>query len=81
MKGKVRVGKLDIDESPGVATKLGIKSIPTLVVFKGGKESARHVGATNKDALVRLIGAGDAGEHPACGPAERRADSPKGTSA
>ncbi len=55
-KGKVRVGKLDIDDSPGVATKFAIKSVPTILVFKNGKESGRHVGLTNKDTLVKLLG-------------------------
>ena len=54
--GKVRVGKLDIDDSPGVATKFAIKSVPTVLVFKGGKESGRHVGVTNKDTLLKLLG-------------------------
>ena len=56
LKGKVKVGKLDIDDSPAVATKLAIKSVPTIVVFKSGKESGRHVGVTNKDTLVKLLG-------------------------
>jgi thioredoxin 1 len=55
--GKVRVGKLDIDDSPGVAAKFGIRGVPTVVVFKGGKESGRHVGVTNKETLLKLIGA------------------------
>src|SRR5438445_9855773 len=55
--GKVKVGKLDIDDSPGVAAKFGILGVPTVVVFKGGKESARHVGVTNKETLMKLIGA------------------------
>ena len=55
-KGKVKVGKLDIDDSPGVAAKFGIKSVPTILVFKGGKESGRHVGVTNKETLVKLLG-------------------------
>jgi thioredoxin 1 len=38
-KGKVRVGKLDIDDSPAVASKFGIKSVPTILVFKEGRES------------------------------------------
>ena len=56
LKGKAKVGKLDIDDSPNIATKLAIKSVPTLVVFKSGKESGRHVGVTNKDTLVKLLG-------------------------
>jgi thioredoxin 1 len=55
-KGKVKVGKLDIDDSPGVATKFGIKSVPTILVFKGGKESGRHVGMTSKETLLKLLG-------------------------
>ena len=55
-KGKVRVGKLDIDESPGVASKFGIRGVPTVVVFKEGKEAGRHVGVTNKDTLLKLLG-------------------------
>jgi thioredoxin 1 len=55
-KGKVKVGKLDIDDSPGVASKFGIRSVPTILVFKDGKESGRHVGMTNKETLVKLLG-------------------------
>ena len=55
-EGKVKVGKLDIDDSPAVATKFGIRGVPTVVVFKGGKEAARHVGVTNKETLVKLLG-------------------------
>ena len=55
-KGKVRVGKLDIDDSPAVASKFAIKSVPTVLVFKDGKESGRHVGVTNKETLLKLLG-------------------------
>jgi thioredoxin 1 len=55
-QGKVRVGKLDIDDSPGVATKFGIRGVPTVLVFKEGKESGRHVGVTNKETLLKLVG-------------------------
>lgn len=55
-KGKVKVGQLDIDDSPGVASKFAIKSVPTILIFKGGKESGRHVGVTNKETLVKLLG-------------------------
>ncbi len=54
--GKVRVGKLDIDDSPSVASKFGIRGVPTVLVFKGGKVSGTHVGVTNKETLVRLLG-------------------------
>ncbi len=55
-KGKVKVGKLDIDDAPGVASKFGIRSVPTVLVFKGGQESGRHVGVTNKETLLKLLG-------------------------
>jgi thioredoxin 1 len=55
--GKIKVGKLDIDDSPGVAAKFGIRGVPTVVVFKDGKEAARHVGVTNKETLLKLVGA------------------------
>lgn len=54
--GKVRVGKLDIDDSPATATKFGIRGVPTVLVFKDGKESGRHVGVANKETLVKLLG-------------------------
>ncbi len=55
-QGKVKVGKLDIDDSPGVAAKFGIRGVPTVLVFKAGQEAARHVGVTNKETLVKLLG-------------------------
>jgi thioredoxin 1 len=55
-KGKIRVGKLDVDDSPAVATKFGVRSIPTVLVFKEGKISGTHVGATNKETLLKLLG-------------------------
>ena len=55
MKGKVKVAKLNIDENPAVASKLGIRSIPTLVLFKDGKAAAQKVGAAPKGELSRWI--------------------------
>jgi thioredoxin 1 len=55
-QGKVRVGKLDIDDSPGVATKFGIRGVPTVLVFREGQEAGRHVGVTNKETLIKLLG-------------------------
>jgi thioredoxin 1 len=56
LHGRVRVGKLDIDDSPGVATKFGIRGVPTVLVFREGQEAGRHVGVTNKETLVKLLG-------------------------
>jgi len=57
MKGKVKIVKLNIDENPGVASKLGIRSIPTLMVFKDGKLAAQKTGAAPKSELARWINA------------------------
>ena len=55
-KGKVKVGKLDIDAAPQTAAKYAIRSVPTLMVFKGGKRTDQHVGVTNQDRIVKLLG-------------------------
>jgi thioredoxin 1 len=52
---KVKVVKLNIDENPNVAGQLGIRSIPTLIVFKDGKAAAQKVGAAPKGELLRWI--------------------------
>ena len=52
---KVKVVKLNIDENPNVAGKLGIRSIPTLIVFKNGQAAAQKVGAAPKGELLRWI--------------------------
>lgn len=53
--GAVRVGKLDIDESPAIATRFGIRGAPTLLVFKGGQVVARHAGVTTKARLLEML--------------------------
>lgn len=45
MKGKVKVVKVDVDENPGVTGTYGIRAMPTLLMFKGGKVTAQHTGA------------------------------------
>src|SRR5215218_9781970 len=54
-QGKAAVVKLNVDDNPFVSQKYGIKGIPTLILFKGGKEEERVVGATSKDAISRMI--------------------------
>ena len=56
VKGKVKVGKLDIDEAPLTASKLGIRSVPTLIVFKDGKAAGQHLGRTTKAKSLDLVG-------------------------
>ncbi|NDA48700.1 MAG: thioredoxin [Alphaproteobacteria bacterium] len=55
MAGKVKITKVNVDENPGVAGKLGIRSIPTLMLFKDGKLSSQKVGAAPKGELVKWI--------------------------
>lgn len=57
LHGKVKIAKLNVDENPGVATKYGIRSIPTLMVFKDGKQVATKTGAGPKSELSRWINA------------------------
>jgi thioredoxin 1 len=47
--------KLNVDENPQVPGQYGIKSIPTMILFSGGKEEERLVGATSSDVISRMI--------------------------
>jgi len=53
--GRVRFLKLNVDENAEVPQRFGIKGIPTLVFFDGGREVERIVGAAGKEALARVI--------------------------
>jgi len=53
MEPAARFAKLNTDEAQAIAARYGIRSIPTLMVFKGGREVARQSGAMGGDALVR----------------------------
>ena len=55
-EGSARVFKLNVDENPESAQRYGIKGIPTMILFREGREEERVVGATSRDALSRLIG-------------------------
>ena len=55
LEGKVKIVKLNVDENPGVAGQLGIRSIPTLMVFKNGQVAAQKVGAASKPDLSKWI--------------------------
>ena len=52
---KVKIVKLNVDESPATAQKYGIMSIPTLMIFKGGELASRQVGAAPKQKLEQWI--------------------------
>lgn len=53
--GKLKVGKLDVDNNPEVSMKFGIRSIPTLMVFKDGKVVEQIIGAVPKRNLVDKV--------------------------
>jgi thioredoxin 1 len=53
--GKLKVGKLDVDNNPEVSMKFGIRSIPTLMVFKGGKVVEQIIGAVPKRNLLAKV--------------------------
>lgn len=52
LQGKAKVGKINVDENQDLAMKYEVMSIPTLIVFKQGKETNRFVGVRDKDELL-----------------------------
>jgi thioredoxin 1 len=67
MAGQAKVGKCNVDEAPTSAEKFGVRSIPTLVVLKDGKEVERFVGVQQEAALIAVLkkhlGGDTDGEH------------------
>jgi thioredoxin 1 len=55
MAGKLKVAKLNIDENQQIAMKYGVQSIPSLILFNGGKEVARIIGAAPKETYLKFI--------------------------
>jgi len=54
-EGRLKIAKLNIDENPATAPKFGIRGIPTLLLFKGGKVEAQKVGALSKAQLREFL--------------------------
>jgi thioredoxin 1 len=54
-QGAAKVFKLNVDDNPSISQRFGIKGIPTMIVFKGGRETERLVGATSEQAISKLI--------------------------
>ncbi len=52
---KVDVFKLNVDEAPGIASQYGVLNIPTLIIFKAGKEAARGTGRHTEQQLTALL--------------------------
>jgi thioredoxin len=55
LAGRLRVAKLNIDENPATPSRFGVRSIPTLLVFKDGREADRLVGAMPKQEILRRL--------------------------
>jgi thioredoxin 1 len=55
--GKIKVGKLDVDNNPQVSMQYGIRSIPTLLIFKGGKIADQIIGAVPKNMITGKLDA------------------------
>lgn len=55
LSGRVRVGKLDVDANQGIAGRFRVQSIPSLLIFKDGKEVDRVVGAQSKEAILKRL--------------------------
>ena len=56
-QGKAKIGKVDVDNNPMIASKFGIRSIPTLLIFKGGQVVDQIVGAVPKGSIVDKLNA------------------------
>ena len=56
LAGKVKIAKVNIDENPELAAQFGVRSIPTLMLFKNGELADTKVGAAPKTALSAWIG-------------------------
>ena len=54
-KGKLKVGKLNTDEEPGIAVRYGIMSIPTLMIFKNGTVADQIIGAVPKEYFIQKL--------------------------
>ena len=54
-EGKIKVGKVNVDEQPDLARQFGIMSIPTMIVFKDGEKVNQLVGAVPKEEILALL--------------------------
>lgn len=54
-RGKVKIGKLNVDEQPASAMRYNVRGIPTLLLFKGGQVVEQRVGATGKADLQKML--------------------------
>ena len=55
MNGKLKIGKVNVDEEPSLAVEYGVQSIPTLLLFKDGKLAGTSIGARPKEELLQFL--------------------------
>ena len=55
--GKLKVGKIDVDQNPETSMQFGIRSIPTIMIFRGGKVVEQIIGAVPKKNLLEKLSA------------------------
>jgi thioredoxin 1 len=56
LEGRVKFGTVNVDDSPAVAARYGVRSLPTLLLFKQGEVAAKHAGTTTKAKLREFVG-------------------------
>ncbi|MBI5727976.1 MAG: thioredoxin [Ignavibacteriales bacterium] len=54
-QGKLKVGKVDVDSNNEIAEKYGVRAIPTIIIFKGGKEVDKIIGALPKQRIIQKL--------------------------
>lgn len=54
-EGKLKIAKMNVDQNQSIPAQFGIRGIPTLMIFKGGKLAKTHVGALSKTQLIALV--------------------------
>ena len=54
-QGRLKIGRLNVDEHPGLSRRYGIAGLPTVLVVEGGREAERRVGLMDSSALVKLL--------------------------
>ncbi|MBQ3087083.1 MAG: thioredoxin [Clostridia bacterium] len=54
-RSDIKVGKINVDDDPELAVRFQVMSIPTLIVFKDGKEQKRNVGLISKERILQML--------------------------
>ena len=55
LEGKLRLGKVNVDDESSLAGRYGVQSIPTLLLFKEGKVVDQYIGATSREVLLKML--------------------------